>query len=307
MRRLKTIRENRKTRTRLFIFTFLFPAFFLYLVFFIYPAIDAIRISFTDWSGFGTSASFNGLDNYARMLSDEVFWISLGNSFAFMLGGGIIVFALALVFAYLITNYIVLQKFYLNLFYFPNLISFAALTILWVFIFDGTFGVLNSALRAVGLEKFATAWLGSRKTGMGAITLVGAWFYLGFYLILIYSAITKIPDSLFEAAIMDGASNLKIFFKITFPLIWEILMTAVALWIINSLKLFEIVWGMTKGGPSMQTHVMGTYIYFNAFGTYHAFTFRLGYASTLAVALVIVATIAVTAFRRLTARETYEY
>ena len=84
-------------------------------------------------------------------------------------------------------------------------------------------------------------------------------------------------------------------------------MIAVALWMINSLKLFEIVWGMTKGGPSMQTHVMGTYIYFNAFGTYQVFTFRLGYASTLAVALVLIITIAVTVFRRITTRETYEY
>lgn len=301
--RLKTKGAQKK----LFIISFLAPAFLLYIAFFIYPAIDAIRISFTDWTGFGTKAVFNGLDNYSKMLGDEVFWTSLGNSFIFMICGGIIVFLLALVFAYLLTNYIVHQKFYLNIFYFPNLISFAALTILWVFIFDGTFGVLNSILKSLGLEQYAVAWLGSRKTGMAAITATGAWFYLGFYLILIYSGITKIPNSLFEAAITEGASRPKIFFKVTFPLIWEIMMIAVALWMINSLKLFEIVWGMTKGGPSMQTHVMGTYIYFNAFGTYQVFTFRLGYASTLAVALVLIITIAVTVFRRITTRETYEY
>ena len=142
---------------------------------------------------------------------------------------------------------------------------------------------------------------------MSAITIAGTWFYMGFYLILLYSAITKIPTSLFEAAVVEGAGRLYIFFKITLPLIWEILMISVTLWITNSLKLFEIVWGMTKGGPSMQTHVMGTYIYYNAFGTPQVVTFRLGYASTLAVALVVLVTLSVTIFRRLTTRETYEY
>lgn len=286
---------------------FLAPAFLLYIALFIYPALDAIRISFTDWTGFGSSATFNGIENYVKLMQDEVFWTSFANTFIFMLCGGIVVFIVALLFAYLITNYIVRQKFFLNVFYFPNLISFAALTILWVFLFDGTFGVINNILKSIGLEQYAIPWLGSRGTSMSAIVAAGVWFYMGFYLILLYSGIQKIPSSLYEAAITEGASKPYIFFKITMPLIWEILVIAVTLWMINSSKAFEIVWGITKGGPSMQTHVLGTYIYFNAFGTYQTFTFRLGYASAIAVVLVIAISLTILLFRRIATRETYEY
>lgn len=297
----------REKSKKLFIFSYLAPAFILYIIFFIIPSIDALRISLTNWTGFGTTPNYIGLKNYSFLIKDEIFWTALGNSFIFMFSGGAFVFFFAILYAFLLTNYVRNRNFFLNIFYFPNLISFSALTILFVFVFDGNFGLINSVLKALSLDQFAIAWLGSRITGMAAITTTGVWFYMGFYLIIINAGISKIPGSFFEAAICEGAGRIRIFFKITLPLIWDVITIAISLWIINSLKLFEIVWGMTKGGPSSQTHVVGTYIYTNAFGTAQLQSFRLGYASTLAVALVFIVLLLMGVFRKISAREIYEY
>ena len=299
--------QTTKKRRMLFIISFLAPAFLIYLGLFIYPSIDALRISFTEWSGFSASPTFVGIANYRFLISDQVFWIAIGNSLIFMFIGGALVFAIGLLFAFLLTNYSKRKHFYTNIFYFPNLISFSALTVLGVFIFDGNFGLLNTIWISIGLEDLAIAWLGSRATGMGAITAVGVWFYMGFYLIIINAGIAKIPVSFLEAAMSEGANRVQIFFKITLPLIWDVLTIAISLWMINSLKLFEIVWGMTKGGPSSQTHVVGTYIYQNAFGTAQILSYRLGYASTIAVALVALVLLIIGLFKRLTSHEVYEY
>lgn len=290
-----------------FICAYLAPAFIMYIIFFIIPSIDALRISLTNWTGFGTLPKYVGLKNYSFLIKDEVFWTALGNSFIFMFAGGVFVFFFAILFAFLLTNYIKRKNFFLNIFYFPNLISFSALTILFVFVFDGNFGLINSLLRSLSLDQYAIAWLGSRSTGMAAITTTGVWFYMGFYLIILNAGISKIPGSFFEAAVCEGAGRIRIFFKITLPLIWDVITIAISLWMINSLKLFEIVWGMTKGGPSSQTHVVGTYIYMNAFGTAQLQSFRLGYASTLAVALVVIVLLLMGIFRKFSSRETYEY
>jgi len=292
-----------------FIIIYLLPAFILYAVFFVYPAFDALRISLTDWTGFTRAPNFIGLSNFIQMSKDQSFHMSVSNSLIFMLVSGVAVFTIALFMAFILSNSMSegKRKIFLNLFYFPNMISAAAIAVIWAFIFDGNFGIINNFLRAVGLNQWAIAWLGQRTSGMGVISFIGLWTFMGFYLILIHAGISKIPDSFFEAARVEGAGRIRIFFNITLPMIWDVLVIAISLWIINSLKLFEMVWSLTRGGPANQTHVMGTYVYQNAFGFLEIQTFQLGYATACAVGMLILLMTIVVAFRRFARREVYEY
>ena len=298
----------RKDHKRIIIL-YLLPAFALYAVFFVYPAFDALRISLTDWSGFIRKPNYIGLKNFIRMTGDETFKIAIGNSLIFMFIGGLIVLTIALLMVFLISNSLSegKRKIFLNLYYFPNMISAAAIAVIWGFIFDGNFGIINNFLRMVGLNKLAIAWLGSRTSGMGVICFIGLWTYMGFYLILLHAGISKIPDSFFEAARIEGVGRLRIFFLITLPMIWDVLVITVSLWIINSLKLFEMVWSLTRGGPANQTHVMGTYVYQNAFGFLEIQTFQLGYATACAVVMLVMLMTFVLLFQRFARREIYEF
>lgn len=288
---------------------YLLPAFILYAVFFIYPAFDALRISLTDWSGFVTKPNYIGLRNFIRIAKDENFGMAISNSFIIMIIGGIVIFFTALLFAFLLSNCVSekRRKIFLNLFYFPNMISAAAIAVIWGFIFDGNFGIVNNLLVSIGLDEWAIPWLGSRESGMAVLIFIALWTYMGFYLILLNAGISKIPESFFEAARVEGANRLKIFFSITLPMIWDVIVIAVSLWIINSLKMFEMVWSLTRGGPANQTHVMGTYIYQNAFGFLETQTFQLGYATACAVVLLVVLMLFVLVFRRVARRDTYEF
>lgn len=294
---------------RRIIILYLLPALLLYAIFFAYPAIDALRISLTDWSGFSAEQTYIGLKNFIRIIKDGSFHIALQNSFLIMLGGGILIFFFAMMFAFLMTNCMSekCRKFFLNLFYFPNMISSAAIAVVWSFIFDGNFGMVNNFLKTIGLGDLSVSWLGSRETGMAVLLFICLWTYMGFYLILINAGISKIPNTYVEAAKIDGASRLTCFFKITLPMIWDVVVIAVSLWVINSLKMFELIWSLTHGGPANATHVMGTYIYLNAFGYMEMRSFQLGYATACAVVLLIVLMSVVLLFQRLTRRETYEF
>jgi ABC-type sugar transport system permease subunit len=291
------------------IIPFLLPAFLLYGFFFIYPALDALRVSLTDWAGYTKKANFIGFKNFIRISKDEIFGIAIQNSFIIMLVGGVLTFFFTFLFAFLLSNCIKEKnrKFFLNLFYFPNMISAAAIAVIWGFIFDGNFGIVNNILIAVGLEKWAIPWFGYRGSAMTVLLFINLWTNMGFYLILINAGISKIPDSFFEAARVEGANRLKIFFFITLPMIWDVAVIAVSLWIINSLKTFELIWSLTKGSPANKTHIIGTYIYFLAFGDIDFQLFMLGYATACAVILLVMLMLVVIVFRKFAEREIYEY
>lgn len=298
-----------KKEKKKIIILYLLPALVLYLVFFIYPAFDALRISLTDWSGFSETPHFIGIKNFLRLAQDESFHIAVTNSLIYMVIGGILVLSVALFFAFLLSNSMKEKnrKWFLNLFYFPNMISAAAIAVIWGFIFDGNFGIVNNLLRKVGLDQWAISWLSSRESGMAVICFIGLWTYMGFYLILLHAGISKIPESFFEAARLEGAGRIRIFFTITLPMIWDVVVIAVSLWIINALKLFEMVWSLTRGGPANSTHVIGTYIYQNAFGYLEIQTFQLGYATACAVILLVILMICVLSFQKLARRDSYEF
>jgi len=298
----------RKIKTK-YILTFLAPAAILYLYFTIIPAVNALFVSFTDWSGFSAQKTYIGLQNFKSLLQDELFYKALGNSLIIMVGGGIAIFTIGLFFVFVLTRKGFRGKsFFSNLFFFPNLISMSALAVLWMFVFEPNFGLLKNLFTLFGWEKLASiAWMGSRPTAMFAIVALAVWSSLGYYLLLMLSGVEKIPPTYAEAAAVDGANELQIFFKITLPLMRDIIVIAMTLWIINSLKYFELVWSLTYGGPSNETQVMSTFLYVTGFGFRNQVGQSLGKATAIGVLLFLVIMVIVTTFRKLFEKESLEY
>lgn len=297
---------GRKGRTAAII-PFLLPSVVLYAVFFVYPTLKALYVSLHDWSGFARDMKFVGLANFRELFVTDVFWIALGNNAIILFVGGALVFFFGLLFAAILSNKKVRgRKFFRGLFFFPNLISPVAVAVLWAFIYNERFGLLNSFLRAIGLEQLTRTWLGSWPLAMFSVIIVLLWMYMGYYMMLLLSGIDKIPYSYYEAAKVEGASEPQIFFKITLPLIRDVLVIALNLWAIGALKSFELIWAMTQGGPGNATQVISTYMYGMAFGE-RAAIFRMGYGTAIAVVLLLLVMLGSALIRKSSIREAIEF
>ena len=149
------------------VISFLLPAVTMYAVFFVYPAIRALWVSLHDWSGFTRHMTFVGLENFKELFTTDVFWISLGNNAIILFGGGALIFFFAILFTAVLSNKSIRgRKFFRGLFFFPNLVPAVAIAVLWSFILNERFGLVNSLLRAVGLDSLTRTWLGTRPLAM---------------------------------------------------------------------------------------------------------------------------------------------
>ncbi len=296
---------NRKVKP-ITVAAFLLPGVILYGYFFLIPAIKAFYYSLTEWNGFSAEKVFIGLGNFKTMLNDHIFRVAIGNTLVFVLVGGIVVFGLAFLFTYLITcKGFKGKKLFSNYFYFPNMVSQAALAVLWVFVFSSNFGLLDAVLAKIGLEEWIIPWLGSRWSAMICIIFASSVAFVGFYLILLISASDRVSESYREAAAIDGATDLKIYFRITIPLMRDVIVISVSLWIINAIKYFELIWAMFRGMNST-TQTLGTYMFSMAFGV-EVPVFELGYGSAIAVVMFLLVVILAGGFRKIFDRNDLQY
>lgn len=260
----------------------------LYSVFFIYPAIKAFYISLTDWNGLAKEVHFVGLSNYKQMFADPIFKTALENTLIYTVGAGILVFALSLFFSYLLSlQRMKGKKFFRGLFYFPNMISSSAIALLFVFVLNPSFGLLANLLDSIGLESWISAWLGDRWSTLICVILISAWTSVGYYFLIFMSGIDKISGSYYEAARLDGASDFQIFTKITMPLLKDITIINMVLWLIGGVKYFDMIWALTQGGPANQTHTLATYMYQNAYGVRYVTINNKGLGTATAVVMLL--------------------
>lgn len=259
---------------------FVIPAFAVFFYFFAIPFFKTFFYCLTDWNGISKEYNFVGLRNFARLLKDSTVWKALLNNVAFCVFGGILTFGIAIFNAAVITQSKLKEKrFYRIVFYIPNILSTVIVTLLWMFIYNPNFGILNSGLNALGLESLTRLWLGNKATVVPCLIVVWVWMSVGFYMILYISAIEGIPAEYFEAAELDGANAWHRFKNITWPLIIETTKTALIFFFINAFSgVFTLVDIMTEGGPAKASEVLTHYMYQQAF--------RLsdfGYATTIGV------------------------
>lgn len=293
---------NKALRNPLIYILFVLPAFILFLAFFIYPIYTAVDNSFTNWNGISKTAKYIGFDNYVRAFQDVSFWKSVRNNVYFIMFSCFIQVPLIIFFSLLIANVKKLKGLYKTAVFAPSIMSTAVIGILWGFIYNPDFGLMNEFLGLFGVEPIY--WLSEKKWAMISILITNAWQWTGFYIIMVLAAIISIPKELDEAAAIDGATGIQRARKITLPLIMPIISVVILLSIAGAMKAADIVIVMTKGGPFGSTDVMATYMI-----RYAITSFQHGFGNTIAV-LIFAFTILVTvAYQLLIARrnERIEY
>ncbi|GAA0497126.1 sugar ABC transporter permease [Salinibacillus aidingensis] len=282
------------------IFLYTFPALFLIGILIVVPLILSGYFGLMDWDGIGVM-EFIGLENYKVALQDGKFWESALHSFLLALFSAlslIIYLAVALILASKIKGANLLRRIYLI----PMLLSSVAIAQLWIKMYNPTNGMVNSILSAIGVENLPN-WLADTSIVLYAIFIPVIWQYAGFYILIYYAALKNIPDSLIEAAKIDGASPLQIALKIKVPLIRNVFMVTIVLAVVGSLKYFDLIYVMTGGGPNGASEVMASYMYKLAFESYN-----FGYGSAIGFLILIITLIVTFIIRKLTAtKEEIQY
>lgn len=274
---------NKKRKENIIIALFLAPALLIFIIFILYPVFNTIYLSFHSWKGiYGSNLNFVGFYNYIKVLKSDHFYKALLNSVYFLIGGFVILMPLSFLLALLITSKLKYTKLMKTSFFMPIMLSITAVALMWVYILNPTFGAVNTILRALGLNSFAKEWLSTPTLNVWAIVLVNEWTYAGYNMLIFASGLISIPKSIYESAEIDGCIGIKKLIYISIPLCKESFKIFSILCITGCLKVFDLVWAMTKGGPNRTSETPATLLYNEAF-TFKSF----GTSAAIGVILLI--------------------
>ncbi|MTW84361.1 ABC transporter permease subunit [Virgibacillus dakarensis] len=277
--------EKSSVQRNIFLLIAITPPFGGYLLFTLYPNILSVYYSLLNWDGM-TEPVFIGFQNFIAMFQDQFVWRALSHNLFLFIIVPFSVVVISLVLAYLLSykNYIE-SKFLKLLFFFPNILSTVVIAILWQFIYDGNYGLLNEVLGYFGFDVGNFYWLGDERTALWAVVPAWIWGSVGLYVIIFVNAMDAIPKSFYEAAIMDGASDWTLLFKITLPTIMPIVRVSLLFLTLFTIKGFDMMLILTNGGPAGSTDVIGLYMFNLAFGEG---THSFGYASAIGMLLFVI-------------------
>lgn len=257
---------------------YVLPSLLIYGAFVLVPILSSIVLGFTAWDGI-SMPRFVGLENYITLFSDPVFYVALKNSLILLVFYVALPLLLGLVMAAIVTSIRSREQLVLRTLYFmPYVMPTAVLGIIWRWLYNPAFGPLNQALKAIGLKSLALPWLGSFTFALPAVGLVATWYYAGFCMAIFMSGLTRIEPSLYDAAKVDGATPLQSFRHVSVPSLLPEVRIVLLLTIIFSIKSFDLIFTMTRGGPANATLVPNLYMYQLGFDLG-----RYGYASAVAV------------------------
>jgi raffinose/stachyose/melibiose transport system permease protein len=245
---------------------FLLPALALFGILLLNPILQAVYQSFFSWKGIaGVPLKWVGLDNYRTILKDSLFWSSMGDSLIFMAGGFIILMPLSFVLALIITSGIKGTRFYKTAFFMPVMLPITAVGLMWVYILEPNWGLVNSVLKWMGKTSWALNWLSIPTLNVVVVVLVNEWIYAGLNMLIFAAGLVAIDGSLYEAAEIDGASKWQRLIKITLPLTKESFKIFSVMCVTGCLKTFDLIYAMTKGGPNHSSETPVSFLYAQAF------------------------------------------
>lgn len=261
---------------------FVAPAILLFGFFVLLPLGSAGYHAFTSWNGF-TAPQWVGFANFTRAFTDVTHLWAYIHVILYILGTLVFEVSFGLVMAVVLNSNRREFTIMRGMFFSPMVLSLTAAGVLWAFVLDYRTGLLNSALRAVGLDSLAQPWLSQSSTALLAIIFVSGWRYAGFYMIIFFAALRRIPRNLYEAATLDGATPVQQFFMITLPLLKQNVFMCVLLAVTGGFAGFDLFFTMTNGGPFNSTEVPATWIIKQAFDLN-----QLGYGTALTVILAVI-------------------
>ena len=260
------------------------PALLVYVVFLVYPALSSLWFSFTDWDGLSATYNVVGLQNYKDMPHDPVVVQAAINNLIWAVVTVVAPVVLGLTLAVVLNGKVRGKPFLRLIFYTPAVLPLVSVASIWGWLYNPQYGAINAFLRAVGLDSLAQPWLGQDSTALAATMVAAIWLRVGFPMLLYLAALQGIPHELYEAATVDGATRWQQFWHITMPGLRPAHYVVIALSVIDSFKVFDLIYAMTYGGPGTATQVMGTWMYFNVFQYNQA-----GYGTAIAVVITVVA------------------
>ena len=252
------------------------PALIGTLIFIVVPVIFSFGLSFCEWDLL-SDVRFAGLKNYFELLTSPNFALILKNTFVFAISVTLIAVVIPIILAAVLNNKIRGSEFFKTAYFLPFITPMIVIAIIWEWIFDPNFGLLNYLLKA------HINWLYDTKTALFALIIVSAWKLIGYNMVILLSGFSTISQNIYESAKIDGASPLNTFFKITLPLLSPTIFFVVIITTISSFQVFDLIYLMTQGGPMDSTNVLVYWIYKNAFEF-----FNIGAASAGAYILFVI-------------------
>ena len=257
------------------------PALAFFAFFVGFPVCYSFYLSFHDWNMMSPTPYFVGLENYTSLLDDDEFRRSLVQTAAFTFGITVCIVVLSLGMAVLLDQKLRWIKLYRTIFYLPAVTSLVAIGVVWVWIFDPQYGLINQALAGLGIA--GPVWLADPDIALVALIMTASWRNIGYFATIFLAGLQGIDAMYYEAARIDGASAWACFRRITVPLLKPTILFVVVMSVILSFQVFALVYVMTGGGPAGSTSVLVFYLYQQAF-TY----FRMGYASAIGFVLFVI-------------------
>lgn len=284
-------------------FYFVLPALTLYLVFFVIPNVSGIGLSFTDWSSYKPEINFTGLENFEKIFSsDEAYLKYFSNTFVFTISTSVLKLVLGLALALMLNQGI--KRFvhlYRTMVYLPAVLPTLVVALIFRSILNPATGLLNTFLRSIGADALASPWLVHPNIALWSVIGVDTWKGIGYIMVILLAGLQTIPREYYEAAEVDGAGAWSRLRHITLPLLMPAILVVTVLNILYGLRVFDIVYALTNGGPGYATEVLATGI-FRAFGQG---LYGLGTAinSILFVILIVAGYFVIRLLQRQSARE----
>ncbi|WP_394917917.1 carbohydrate ABC transporter permease [uncultured Robinsoniella sp.] len=282
-----SVRKRRAVHKWFIAMLFVAPALVCYIIFAVIPILNTIELSFYKWDGASPVMQFVGLDNYKEIFTNPIFWKSLSHNLFWICFTILIPTIFGIILAVMLSQKFVKGRLLFRvIFYMPSIVSMVAVSVIWNWILNPEFGILNRVLKAVGLGFLAFDWLGNEKTVMIALLIAGSWVHYGFCMVITMAALSGIDASYTEVARLEGANPVQTFFYVTLPLLKNTFTLLALNSLIGSFKVFEIVYMMTKGGPYYSSEVISTYMYRTAF-TNSEFGLGSAIATVLSVLIAV--------------------
>lgn len=288
----RSVRYSKKRADALTGYALVLPTLIIFIVFTVYPFLNAFYIALTKWDGF-TEPVFIGLQNFRHLIGDANVWMCLKNNLVFMIFTCSIKVILGFIIAMFLRERFRGVTFFRAVFFMPVIMSFVAIGLLWKYIFNPNYGLINSILFAIGLTSPGNpiTWLGDPNLAMGCIITVDIWRWTGYHMVLFLAGLQTIPNDLYEAAMVDGANEWEKIRFITLPQMKSMFLTNLIFCLTGALSVFDLIYTMTGGGPYNTTKVIAIYTYEISFGSKNQF----GYATSINIMLFFLV-LAITGF-----------
>lgn len=272
---------NKKSPKKNLINLMYMPAVVLFVIFVIYPFLDGVRISLTNWNGYSQEYSYIGFSNYKSLLKDENVIIALKNTFLYGVGSTIIQQVIGLSYAVFLNSKFRARGFARTVIYLPIMVASVIMGYIWYFLLQYNGGAINDILIALGMQPID--FIANGKLMVWIIVLINSLQFCGVSMVIYLAGLQNISEMYYEAARLDGATKLQQFKNITLPLLKPAIVTSVTLNLIGGLKLFDAIKALTNGGPGYTTHSLSTLINYTYFNSQSA-----GYAAAIGIMLFII-------------------